>query len=156
MFFKHIGRSCNRHRYNLAASLFGDLEAALLEREHIQFGVALAAGAFRVDAHGDAGFDIFNACQNCLETGFDVVTVDEQAVQAAHPCGEQRDFFHAAFCDVSGQSWAARVGDDDVKVAAVVADVEHRLVLRYEFLADDGQADAAEHADTAERPLDDA
>ena len=86
MIFEHICRSGDRHRHNLAAGFLRDFETAFLKRKHVQFILALAAGAFRVDTHGDAGSDIFDARENSLQAGFDVVAVNKQAVQTAHPC----------------------------------------------------------------------
>ena len=52
-----------------------------------------------------------------------------------HPGGQERDFLHFFFGNVAGADRAAAVGEEDVKVASVITDIQDRGVLRYIFLS---------------------
>ena len=52
-----------------------------------------------------------------------------------HTCGEYIDFLNVLFGNVSGADWSASVGEEDVKVASVITDIQDRGVLRYIFLS---------------------
>lgn len=52
-----------------------------------------------------------------------------------HPGGQERDFLHFLFGNVAGADRAAAVGEEDVKVASVITDIQDRGVLRYIFLS---------------------
>ena len=52
-----------------------------------------------------------------------------------HPGGQERDFLHFFFGNVAGADRAAAIGEEDVKVASVITDIQDRGVLRYIFLS---------------------
>lgn len=105
---------------------------ACLSRLHFCFG------SFREDADGNAGFYFFYCCEDGFQTLFDVFSVKEEAVKVAHPGGQQRDFFHFFFGNVACADRAAGVGEKDVEVASVVADVQDWGVFWNVFFSDHG------------------
>ncbi len=115
--------------------LGGDFEASLMEGEHIQVIFVLVSGALREDTDGNAGFDLIYSCQDGFQSLLDVLSVQEEAVEIFHPGGQERDFLHFLFGNVAGADRAAAVGEEDVKVASVITDIQDRGVLRYIFLS---------------------
>ena len=101
-------------------------------------GSISVSGSFREDADGNAGFYFFYCCEDGFQTLFDVFSVKEEAVKVAHPGGQQRDFFHFFFGNVACADRAAGVGEKDVEVASVVADVQDWGVFWNVFFSDYG------------------
>ena len=89
----------------------------------------LVAGPFREDADGHTVFDALDGRQDGLQALFEVVPIEEQAVEQAHPGMEQRDMLHLVFGDVAGTAGDAHIGQQDVKEAAVVGYVEDRRIF---------------------------
>lgn len=81
---------------------------------------------------------LFYCCEDGFQTLFDVFSVKEEAVKVAHPGGQQRDFFHFFFGNVACADRAAGVGEKDVEVASVVADVQDWGVFWNVFFSDHG------------------
>ena len=115
-------------RDDRAVRLGGKLEAALMEREHVEIAVVAAAGSLRKDADGDAGFDELHTLKDSLERLLQILPVHEQTVQESHPGGQKRNLLHGLLCHIAGQAFTAGIGEQDVEVAAVISDIEHRPV----------------------------
>ena len=113
-------------RDDRAAGLGSHLHTAFLKRQH---PAVLAAGPLRKNTDGDTLFYIFYAGQYDLHTGFDIGTVKEQTVKPLHPVTEERCLQHLCFCHISGQIRTLGIGQKNIKIAAVIANVEDRLVF---------------------------
>lgn len=138
MGFEDVCRIVDSDRDDRAFSLGCDLEASLMEWKHVQFVFVSVSGSLREDADGDAGLYLIYCCEDGFQTLFDVFSVKEEAVKVAHPGGQQRDFFHFFFGNVACADRAAGVGEKDVEVASVVADVQDWGVFWNVFFSDHG------------------
>ena len=107
------------HGHHRDAAFLGYLEASLPERE--EGVVHFVAGALREDAQGDAALDLLHAIQDRFQALLDIVPVQEQAVDVAHPVHQQRVSCHLLLRHIAGQPGENGVGEDDVEIAAVVA-----------------------------------
>lgn len=143
-------------RNDRATGFRSDLEGTFVERKQLRFRGIFIPGAFREDHDRNAVFDIVDGSQDGLEPGFDIGAVQKQTVEKFHPPGEQRHLQKFLFRDIAGETRTARIGEHDVEEAAVVADVEHRLILWNVFLADDGELYAGEKGDDLKGTLYDA
>ena len=133
----------------------GDFEASFMEWKHVCLVCISVSGSFREDADGNAGFYFFYCCEDGFQTLFDVFSVKEEAVKVAHPGGQQRDFFHFFFGNVACADRAAGVGEKDVEVASVVADVQDWGVFWNVFFSDHGDFGSCDPQDEAEDCLND-
>ena len=77
-------------------------------------------------------------------------------MEIAHPCGQERDFFHFFFGNVSGTDRTAGVRKENIEVTSVVADVEYRGILWYILFSDDSDFCSGDPQDKAEYCLNDA
>ena len=111
--------------------------SSVFKRQHSEL-LAPVSGAFGKDADGDAIFNIVNCLENCLEPFFRVRPVEEETVQASHPGGKSGIFLHFLLRNITGWPFASAVGQKNIKIAAMVADKQNRLI-RYIFLADHGR-----------------
>ena len=136
--FEDIGRIADCDRNDRAFCFCSDLEASFMEWEHIELVLVSVSGSFREDTDGNSGFYFIDCCQDGFQTLFDVFSVKEEAVKVAHPGGQQRDFFHFFFGNVACADRAAGVGEKDVEVASVVADVQDWGVFWNVFFSDHG------------------
>ena len=66
MAFPDVGGTADGHWDNRTVCLGGNLEAALMERKHVQLILIFAAGTFRENADGNAGFHLLNSRENSL------------------------------------------------------------------------------------------
>ena len=133
-----------------------NLEASFMEREHIQFILIFVSGSFREDTDGNAGFYFVYRCENGFQPLLDVFSVKEKTVEIAHPCGQERDFFHFFFGNISGADWTAGVSKENVEVTSVVSDIEYRSILWDILFSDDGDFRSGDPQDKAEYCLNDA
>ena len=154
MRLKNIRCIVHSDRNDRTACLGRDLKASLMEREHIRLIRPFVAGTLREDADGNAGLDLLDGGEDGLQSLLDVVPVQEQAVEIFHPVGEKGIALHLFLSNVPGADGAAGVGEQDVKIAPVVADVENRSVPGDVFLADDGHLRPGNPEDKAENRLD--
>ena len=91
----------DRDRDDRAFCLGCNLKASFVEREHVQFIFVSVSGSFGEDTDGDAGFYFVYCCKDGLESLFDVFSVKEETVEIAHPCGQERNFFHFFFGNIA-------------------------------------------------------
>lgn len=92
------------HGHHRDAAFLGYLEASLPERE--EGVVHFVAGALREDAQGDAALDLLHAIQDRFQALLDIVPVQEQAVDVAHPVHQQRVSCHLLLRHIAGLSFA--------------------------------------------------
>ena len=88
------------------------------------------------DADGDAGFDLFNSGKDGFQSLFDILTIQKQAMQIAHPVGKKRISFHFFLCNITGTDRAATVGKYNVKVASVITNIKDWCVFWDIFFTD--------------------
>ena len=151
MCFPHISRVVQRDRHDRAAGLCGDLERAVAERQHAQLlaGISRPLGE---QADGDAVLYIIDGLKDRFQPLLRILSVKEQTVEAAHPCGKRRNVLHFFLGDIAGQPSASAVGEQDVKIASVVSDEQDRLVGNILF-SDDGRPDSGDLQYSLESPL---
>ncbi len=149
--FKDVCGTGDGYGDNRTACFFCDFKTAFLKRQHLLIGAVSCA--LRENKDGNAAFDKIDTCENCFQSILDIGAVDEQAVQPFHPDREQRDMVHRIFGDITGQARTAAVRADDVKVTAVIGDIEDRFVCRDIFFADDGHFGSGHEQDKTEYPL---
>ena len=135
MCLKNFCGIVHRHRDDRTSGFAGNFETSLMERKEFQFILVFVPGSFWEDADGDAGFDLFNSGKDGFQSLFDILTIQKQAMQIAHPVGKKRISFHFFLCNITGTDRAATVGKYNVKVASVITDIQDRGVLRYIFLS---------------------
>lgn len=138
MSLKHFCCIIHGNRDDGALRFSGNFEAAFVEGEHIQLIGIGVSGTFREDTDGNAGLDFFDGFQDSLQTLFNIFSVKKQAVKIFHPVGKQGISFHFFFCHIAGTDGTAAVGEQDVKVASVISDIEYRSVFGYVFFSYDG------------------
>ena len=118
MVFKDIGRVHDDHGHHRYTAFLRYLEASLPEgQEGI---VHLVAGPLREDAQGHAPLHLLHTCQYGLQALFDVVPVQEQAVDVPHPTVQQRIAQHLLFCHIARDSGEMGIREHDVEIAAMV------------------------------------
>ena len=133
------------NRDDRTSGFSGDLKGSVLEGEHSQL-LAGIAGPLGKYADGYTIFDVLDRLQDCLQSLFRILAVEEQTVETAHPGGKRRIMLHFLFRDVAGQSPAAAVGKQDIEIAAVVSHEKNSLIGNI-FLSDDGCTDSGDLQD---------
>ncbi len=144
------------YRDDRAAGFGGNFERSFVEGEQLSFAFVIAARSFRENHNGNSAFDMVDRCKDRLHTFTDIGTVQKEAVQKLHPAGQKRYFEHFLFGNVAGQVLAACIRQDNVKIAAVIADKKHGCIFGNIFFSDHGQPDTGERNDNLEGALDDA
>ena len=79
----------------------------------------------------------------------------ESAADITHPVAQQRIAEHFYFGNIACRTRGAHTGEQNIKIASVVSDVEHGSVGRYLFLSDHGDGSACQKQADAECPVDD-
>ena len=126
MSFPDLCRVGNGDRDDRTAGLGCHFHTSFFEWKHLAI---FASGSFRENTDGDSLFDIVYASQDHLHTGTHVTAVQKQTVQPFHPVAEQRIFEHLCLCYIAGQIRTLRIGQQNIKIAAVVAYIENSLIL---------------------------
>lgn len=116
-----------------------------MERQHFCFISILISGSFREDTYGNAGFHIVCGLKDRFQTLLDILSVEKETVEIAHPVGEQRIMLHFLLGNIAGADRTAAVGEQDVEIAPVVCYIENSLILWNVFFADDGDFGAVIH-----------
>ena len=148
-----IGRVADRNRNDRAFGSGCDLEAAVMERQHFCFINILISGSFREDTYGNAGFHIVCGLKDRFQTLLDILSVEKETVEIAHPVGKQRIMLHFLLGNIAGADRTAAVGEQDVEIAPVVCYIENSLILWNVFFADDGDFGACDPQDEFEYGL---
>lgn len=86
MVFKDLGCIVHRDRDDRTAGFCRDLERAIFKRKHAQL-LAAVAGSLGENADGDASLDVINGREDGLQPFFRIFPVEEETVDAFHPCG---------------------------------------------------------------------
>ena len=69
-------------------------KVTVMERQHFCFISILISGSFREDTYGNAGFHIVCGLKDRFQTLLDILSVEKETVEIAHPVGEQRIMLH--------------------------------------------------------------
>ena len=77
-------------------------------------------------------------------------------MKVAHPVGKQRIAFHFFFCNIAGSERTAAVGQKDVVIASVIADVKNRGIFGYIFFTNDSDIDSGYPKEKTEYSLNEA
>ena len=150
MILKDLGGTCDHHRNYGNSALFGDLKAAFVKgQEGI---VHLVAGAFRENTDRNAFFHLLYAQKNGLQPFLDIFSVQKQALNICHPDIEKRPLFHFFFGHVAGDAWEQSIGKHNVKIAAVIGNIEHGGVPGDIFQPPGLHPCSGQKGDTAEAP----
>ena len=136
MCLKNFCGIVHRHRDDRTSGFAGNFETSLMERKEFQFILVFVPGSFWEDADGDAGFDLFNSGKDGFQSLFDILTIQKQAMQIAHPVGKKRISFHFLLCNITGTDRAATVGKYNVKVASVITNIKDWCVFWDIFFTD--------------------
>ena len=136
MCLKNFCGIVHRHRDDRTSGFAGNFETSLMERKEFQFILVFVPGSFWEDADGDAGFDLFNSGKDGFQSLFDILTIQKQAMQIAHPVGKKRISFHFFLCNITGTDRAATVGKYNVKVASVITNIKDWCVFWDIFFTD--------------------
>ena len=153
MILKNVGGVHDGHGDDGDTALVCNLKAAVVEGQEGVGG--FVAGTFREDADGNAALYFFDGFQNGLEAFLDVVSVQEEAVQMAHPDTQQGPLFVFLFGNVAGGAGNPDICQDDVKEAAVVGYVEDCGVGGDIFLTQGDHISAADPNENPKGPIDD-
>ena len=142
MVFKYRRRIVNSYRDNRATGFFGDFETAVMKRQ--ESIIDMIPCSFRENADRDTGFDIFDTGKYGFQTFFDVFAVKEKAVQVAHPVSKQWVTLHFFFGNITGWAGNADICKDDIKITAVVCNVENGFVKGDVFFVKDCDFDTGD------------
>ena len=107
------------HWNDRASGFAGDLETSFMEWKELQFVCICVSCTFREDTDGDAGFYFFDRGQDSLQSLLNIFSVEEQAMQIAHPVGKKRVAFHFFLGNVTGADRAAAVAEPQAAALAV-------------------------------------
>lgn len=88
-----------------------------------------------------------------MHSSLDVLTVEKQTVEVAHPDIEQGHLFHTFLCDIASGARNTGVGENNVKITPVISNIEHWRVRRNIFFADIVYLHAGEKTHAAECPV---
>jgi len=76
-------------------------------------------------------------------------------MEVFHPVDQKGITQHFFFGNIAGGPWHPGIGQQDVKITAVVPNIQYRRIFWHIFFPNDSQGDAAEPEADAERPVDD-
>ena len=126
-----------------------------MEGKKLRFVIVLVPCSLRKDTDGNSGFHFVNGGEDRLQSLFDILPVQKQTVEISHPVGKQGIFRHFLFGHIAGAARAAHIGEKNVKIAPVVADVQDRGIGGNVFFADHSHLRTCDPQDETEYALDD-
>ncbi len=111
--------------------------------------------AFRTNPDGFAIFYLLNSSQNGFQAFSGIAAVKKKAIKTLHPVTKEGNGTDFLFGDKAGYSPNLGIGDNNIKIAAVIAGIEHSLIRMGEiFLSLDGDVNAGEEKENKEQSFD--
>ena len=127
MSFKNLTGIIHGDRYNGTTGFGCDFKCSVFKREKRKFFSAISC-TLREDTDRNPLFDIFDGFQDRLKSLFWILPVKEKTIEKTHPNRKEGNFFHLFLCNISGQSFTAAVGKQNIKEAAMVSHVKNRFI----------------------------